>query len=168
MHFCFARAAVTAKDKVLDAIHHYKYNRALCLEPFLAGLLISQAQPTLNLNEWDLIVPVPLHPVKERDREFNQAERLSRCLSRAICLPVETGAVYRVLPTRTQTLLTRKERLENMRKAFASNSSTDIHGKRIILVDDVFTTGATTSACALALKQGGAAEVCVWTVARGT
>ena len=168
LHFSFARAAVAAKDKVLDAIHRYKYNRALCLEPFLAGLLISQAQPTLNLNQWDLIVPVPLHPVKQREREFNQAERLSRCLSRAIRLPVETRAVRRVLPTCTQTLLTREERLENMRKAFAFNPSADIHGKRIILVDDVFTTGATTSACALALKQGGAAEVCVWTVARGT
>jgi ComF family protein len=168
LHFCSARAAVVAKDKVLDAIHRYKYNRALCLEPFLAGLLAKQAQPTLGSNQWDLIVPVPLHPLKEREREFNQAERLSRCLSRAVHLPVETKAVHRVLPTRTQTLLTREERLENMRKAFACNHSADISGKRIVLVDDVFTTGATTSSCALALKQGGAAEVCVWTVARGT
>jgi competence protein ComFC len=167
LHFCSARAAVVAKDKVLDAIHLYKYNRALCLEPFLAGLLARQAQPAISLNQWDLIVPVPLHPVKEREREFNQAERLSRCLSRAIGLPLETRAVYRVLPTRTQTLLTREERLENMRKAFEANTSSDICGKRIILVDDVFTTGATASACAGALKQGGAAEVCVWTVARG-
>jgi competence protein ComFC len=168
LHFCYARAAVVAKDKVLDAIHRYKYNRALCLEPFLAGLLVSQAQLALSSDQWDLIVPVPLHPLKEREREFNQAERLSRCLSRAIGIPVETKAVRRVLPTRTQTLLTREERLENMRKAFAFNPSAKINRKRIILVDDVFTTGATTSACALVLKQGGAAEVCVWTVARGT
>ena len=167
LHFCSARAAVVANDKVLDAIHRYKYNRALCLEPFLGGLLARQAKPSLNSNSWDLIVPVPLHPVKEREREFNQAERLSRCLSRAIGLPVETRAVYRVLPTRTQTLLTREERLENMRNAFTCKPSASLNGKRIILVDDVFTTGATTSACALALKQGGAAEVCVWTVARG-
>jgi len=167
LHFCSARAAVVAKDQVLDAIHRYKYNRALCLEPFLAGLLVSQARPVLSSNQWDLIVPVPLHSLKEREREFNQAERLSRCLSRAVSIPVETKAIRRVLPTRTQTLLTREERLENMRKAFACNMSADIKRKKIILVDDVFTTGATTSSCALALKQGGATEVCVWTVARG-
>lgn len=168
LHFCYARAAAVAKDPVLEAIHRYKYAHALCLEPFLAGLLVSQAQPTLSAEQWDLIVPVPLHPTKERQREFNQAERLARCLSRAVRLPVDTKAVHRVLPTRTQTLLTREERLDNMRKAFACQPSADVNHKRIILVDDVFTTGATTSACALALKQGGAAEVCVWTVARGT
>ncbi len=168
LHFCYARAAVVAGDKILDAIHRYKYNRALCLEPFLAGLLIRQAQPRLSAEQWDWIVPVPLHPTKEREREFNQAERLARCLSRAMHIPLNTKAVHRVLPTRTQTLLTREERLDNMRRAFACNPSVDLSRKRIVLVDDVFTTGATTSACALALRQGGAEEVCVWTVARGT
>jgi competence protein ComFC len=73
-----------------------------------------------------------------------------------------------VVATRTQTLLSREERLVNMRKAFAMPKGRVLGGERIVLVDDVFTTGATTSCCARTLKEAGAAEVCVWTVARGT
>jgi len=72
-----------------------------------------------------------------------------------------------VLPTRTQTLLTREERIANVRKAFAMRPGVRLNGERLVLVDDVLTTGATTSACARVLLAAGAAEVCVWTVARG-
>ena len=73
----------------------------------------------------------------------------------------------RVQPTRTQTLLTKAQRAENVRRAFASWEDVRLQGERVILVDDVFTTGATTSACARVLRAAGAGEVCVWTVARG-
>ena len=74
----------------------------------------------------------------------------------------------RVQPTRTQTLLSREERLANVRNAFAVNDGVDLSGQMLILIDDVMTTGATTSACAKVLRQAGAEKVCVWTVARGT
>ena len=67
----------------------------------------------------------------------------------------------------TQTLLTREQRAKNMRGAFAVRAGVKLNGERVVLVDDVFTTGATTSACAQALRAAGAGEVCVWTVARG-
>ena len=73
----------------------------------------------------------------------------------------------RVVPTRTQTQLSRQERLANVRNAFAMRDGQRLNGERIVLVDDVFTTGATTSACARVLTAAGAGEVCVWTVARG-
>jgi len=73
-----------------------------------------------------------------------------------------------VVPTRTQTQLSRAERVANMRRAFAMRTGSKLSGERVILVDDVLTTGATTSACARELRAGGAAKVCVWTVARGT
>ena len=73
----------------------------------------------------------------------------------------------RVVPTRTQTQLSRQERLANVRNAFAMRDGQRLNGERIVLVDDVFTTGATTSACARVLMAAGAGEVCVWTVARG-
>src|SRR5438105_171759 len=76
LHFEFARAAVAAQGLVRDVIHRYKYQYALWFEPFLADLLIRAAGPRLSRTDWDLIVPVPLHPVKRREREFNQAERL--------------------------------------------------------------------------------------------
>jgi len=71
------------------------------------------------------------------------------------------------MPTPTQTHLTREQRAANMRRAFVANDSAGLDGARIVVVDDVFTTGATTSACAKALRAAGAGDVCVWTVARG-
>lgn len=165
--FCRARAAVVFDGIVLEVIHRYKYNGHLWFEPFLAGLLIEKAAPSLSSNEWDMIVPVPLHPLKLREREFNQAERLGRHLSRATGIPLNADVLKRVKETRTQTALSRAKRTQNVRGAFQVKPEVCLDGKRVVLVDDVLTTGATTGECAAALKRAGAREVCVWTVARG-
>ncbi|HLH53096.1 MAG TPA: ComF family protein [Verrucomicrobiae bacterium] len=165
--FSHARSAVIAGDTMLDVIHKYKYRRALWFEPFLGQLLTQCAAPELSKTEWNFIVPVPLHPTKLREREFNQAQRLAHRLSQAIHVPVNERLLRRTVPTRTQTLLSREERMENVRKAFAARTRARLKGERIVLVDDVFTTGATTGACARVLMDLGAGEVCVWTVARG-
>jgi competence protein ComFC len=167
LHFRSARSAVAAGGVVLEAIHRYKYQRALWFEPFLADLLIRQAAPELRGAGWNLIAPVPLHPTKKREREFNQAERLADRLGAALQIPVNKNLLRRVVPTRTQTLLTREQRAANVRNAFRVLGGRRLHGERVIVVDDVLTTGATTSACAKALLAAGAGEVCVWTVARG-
>jgi ComF family protein len=166
-HFGAARSAVEAREGVLEAIHRYKYGRALWLEPFLAGLFLERAAPALAQEHWDGLVPVPLHPTKQREREFNQAERLARRLSRATGIPLRRRLLRRVLPTQTQTKLSREERMANVRQAFALRRGTSLRGQRLVLVDDVFTTGATTSACARPLLEAGAAAVSVWTLARG-
>jgi len=167
LHFSAARSAVVARGPVREIIHRYKYQRALWFEPFLAGLLLRETMPALRGQGWDLIVPVPLHPLKQREREFNQAERLAARLSAATRIPLNKKLLRRVRFTNTQTRLTRPERAANMRGAFAMRHAARLDGERVILVDDVFTTGATTSACAQTLLAAGAAEVCVWTVARG-
>jgi competence protein ComFC len=167
LHFRSARSAVTTGGPVLEAIHRYKYQRALWFENFLVDLLVRQAEPELRQEKWDWLVPVPLYPTREREREFNQAERLARRLGAAIRIPVNADLIKRVLPTQTQTQLTRQQRAANVLKAFAMRSTAKLNGERIVLLDDVFTTGATTSACARVLRKAGAGEVCVWTVARG-
>ncbi|HEY5044054.1 MAG TPA: ComF family protein [Verrucomicrobiae bacterium] len=167
LHFSSARSAVVAKTVVLEAIHRFKYSRALWFENFLADLLLREAVPVLREQHWDFIAPVPLHPLKHREREFNQAEILARHLGSAANIPVNEKILNRVTPTRTQTLLTRSERAKNMSGAFGVRKGVRLDQQKIILVDDVFTTGATTSACAKALSGAGAAEVGVWTVARG-
>ena len=93
--------------------------------------------------------------MKEREREFNQAERLATHLSAATGIRLNTGLLRRVRPTATQTLLTRQQRAANMRGAFAVRPGAGLDGERMVLVDDVFTTGATTSACAKALRAAG-------------
>jgi competence protein ComFC len=167
LHFRSARSAVVARTVVMEAIHHFKYSRALWFENFLAGLLISEAAPVLRGQKNSFIVPVPLHPLKKREREFNQASVLAARLSRATAIPVNEKILLRVKPTETQTHLKRQERAANMRGAFAVRDDAKLNGERIILVDDVFTTGATTNDCARALLAAGAGDVCVWTVARG-
>jgi len=167
LHFRSARSAVVARDKVLEVIHRYKYHRALWFEPFLADLLLRRAAAELAQQKWDLIVPIPLHSSRYREREFNQAERLAVRLGEVAHIPVESRLLARVLPTRTQTQLSRDERLANVRNAFAFRKSGRLSGQSIVLVDDVFTTGATANACAKVLKSAGAGEVSVWTVARG-
>jgi ComF family protein len=168
LDFRSARSAVVANPLLLDVIHRYKYNRALWFEPFLAGLLIGRAAPALAAEQWDFIVPVPLHPLKRREREFNQAERLAARLGRAVKIPVNERLLQRVKPTTTQTRLTREDRAANMREAFAYCAGQKLRGEKIVLLDDVLTTGATTNACAKTLRKAGAGEICVWTVARGT
>jgi competence protein ComFC len=168
LHFTQARSTVAAKGMVLEIIHRWKYQRALWFEPFLSGLLLREAVPALRAERWDLIVPVPLHPLKQNEREFNQAEHLGRHLSRAAIIPLGLRLVRRITPTRTQTQLSRNERSANVKGAFAPGPDIEkCRGKRVVLIDDVMTTGATTSACAKVLRTAGAADVCVWTVARG-
>jgi competence protein ComFC len=166
LHFAFARAAVVASPLVLEVIHRYKYKGALWFEPFLVFLLETQAVPALRSSDWDWIVPVPLHPMKEILREFNQSERLAAHLSAAVGIPLKK-ILRRIEETRTQTLLSRAERATNVKNAFQLRAECRLDGERIVLVDDVLTTGATTSACAKKLVKAGAGQVCVWTVARG-
>ncbi len=168
LYFRSARSAAVADSLMLDVLHRYKYNRSLWFEPFLADLLLASAAPALAAEAWDFIVPVPLYPVKKREREFNQAERLAARLGRAANIPVNKGLLRRVKPTKTQTQLTRDQRAANVQGAFAFCGGRKLHGEKIVLLDDVLTTGATTNACARALRKAGAGEICVWTAARAT
>jgi ComF family protein len=166
LQFTRARSAVAAEGMALEIIHRWKYRRALWFEPFLAALLIQEARASLS-DGWDCIVPIPLHPLKEREREFNQSLHLAHRLGAATGLPVCANSVRRVEATRVQARLSREERRENVRKAFARGEPAGIKGRRVVLVDDVLTTGATANACTGILRDSGAKEVCVWTLARG-
>jgi len=166
-YFKNARSALIADEFVLGIIHAYKYNAQVWLEKFLASELIKAALGAIQKGGYNFIVPVPLHPLKKRERGFNQAACIAKHLGTASGLPVREDLVMRVVHTRTQTTLSKKERLKNVTGAFGPISDTDITGSKVIIVDDVFTTGATTNACARVLKDMGADEITVWTVARG-
>ncbi len=167
LHFRRARAAVRLSGLVQEVIHRYKYNQATWFEPFLADLLIRQARPELVRESWDCIVPIPLHWLKLRERSFNQSARLARALGKATGIRVENRLLRRVVPTQTQTRLSRSQRSENVKRAFAYRAKKALQGEKIILVDDVLTTGATANACSKLLMDNGASRVDVWTVARG-
>lgn len=138
-------------------------------EPFLARLFIAQALPDIMQENWDFIIPVPLHWVKFNERGFNQSQRLAKWLSEVTTIPLNARGLKRVKYTKTQTRLDRPKRSENVRNAFGLRvKNGEIKEKNIVIVDDVMTTGATVNECARILKRAGAAKVCVWTLARGT
>ncbi|HEY1788202.1 MAG TPA: double zinc ribbon domain-containing protein [Verrucomicrobiae bacterium] len=95
LYFSSARSAVVAKTVVMEAIHHFKYSRALWFENFLAGLLIAEAAPVLRGQKNSVIVPVPLHPLKKREREFNQAAVLAARLGRATAISMNEKILAR-------------------------------------------------------------------------
>ena len=164
--FKFARAAMLANADMLEVIHRFKYEQALWLVPLFERMLSDSVLE--QIRDWggDCLVPVPLHPVSFRQRGFNQAEQLCRSICEKSGLIVEVRAIIRNRVTQSQTLLSRSARAANVRGAFEPYK-VKLDGRRVVLVDDVLTTGATTSDCARACKRAGAAEVGVWTLARG-
>ena len=139
-------------------------------EPHIASrlaILMLALQQRAPLNRADLIIPVPLHPERERERGFNQALLLARELARLAQLPLAEHSVSRQVHTeRHRAGMDSKARRKSVAKAFAVCHPDLIAGRRVLLIDDVFTTGATVSACAEVLKDAGAEEVFVLTVAR--
>jgi competence protein ComFC len=132
----------------------------------LAGLMLA-AQQRAPLNSADLIIPVPLHSKRERERGFNQAAILARELARLSHLPLdEYSVVRRVHTERHRAGMDARARRDSVADAFAIRHPKLVTGRRVLLVDDVFTTGATVSACAEALRETGAQEVFVLTLAR--
>jgi ComF family protein len=128
-------------------------------------MLATQQRPPLN--SANLIIPVPLHSERERERGFNQAALLARELARLSQLPLDEHSVVRRVHTeRHRAGMDARARRESVAEAFAIRHPELVAGQRVLLVDDVFTTGATVSACAAALKDAGAEEVFVLTSAR--
>ena len=111
-------------------------------------------------------MPVPLHPARKRERGFNQAELLALALHRHSGVPVE-NALQRTRYTTTQTQFDRSERMENLKGAFRLRRGSNVQDLRMLLVDDVLTTGSTLSECASVLKKAGALSVHAATAARG-
>ena len=162
-----ARSVARYDGVVGEALRQLKYGKALWLAPDMSVLLTHCLNAEYPTQKFDLIVPVPLHHVRRRARGFNQSAVLAYELGRRIKCPSRPGVLRRIRPTTTQTNLTAPQRLSNVRNAFISRRAKWLAGRRVLLVDDVMTTGATVNACAKALKKGGAASVHVITVARG-
>lgn len=162
-----ARSAVRFEGGNTRLIRDFKYHHGLWLQEELADLLQACVQAHYGELTFDAVCAVPLHHLRLRERGFNQAALLAASLARRLRLPVQGRGLVRRRNTGTQTHLTARERLSNVKGAFGVRRSADWRGRRLLLVDDVMTTGATVSACAGALKDAGAASVHVVTLARG-
>jgi ComF family protein len=165
--FAFEQArSFAAHDGTLRAlVQRLKYDGYRPLAKPL-GRFLAEAADQLSEQRFDVVIPVPLHRKRERQRGFNQAELLAAELARLRKAPLGARDCMRVRDTPPQTGLRAAERRKNVAGAFDVPRAERVKGKRVLLVDDVLTTGATASACAQALRQAGASGVWVVTLAR--
>jgi len=164
--FDFARAWGAFKTPLKEVIHEFKYRTHFSLARPLAAHLASVYQAHPASLQADFIIPVPLHHIRQRERGFNQAFELSKYLGRAIDLEVKKGWLLRVRATKVQAGLSRRERRLNLNGAFKVPRKARLKGKSVLLIDDVFTTGATLNECVKILRQEGARRVNCLTIAR--
>ena len=154
-------AAFDYRYPLAELLHRFKYGGQLALGRFLADALAGR----VTGERWpDLLIPMPLYPTRLRERGFNQAVEIAKRMAMVTGLPLAFDALAKVRDTAPQASLPWKERQANVKGAFALTA--DIAGKRVVLVDDVMTTGATLNEAARVLMKSGASEVAVWVVAR--
>ena len=166
LHFEAAVCAYRSRGVVRSLLHQFKYGHQIHLRhPVADWLAATLDDPRLRDRRFDLVVPVPLHPARKRERGFNQAELLAELLSARAGLTLK-NALERIRYTTTQTAFDRAERMENLHNAFRLRKKLDVRGLRVLLIDDVLTTGSTLSECARVLKAGGALSVHAATAAR--
>ena len=155
-----------------ELIHLLKYDRVRPAASVLGRMLaeaIADLRPGLEIED-TLIVSVPLHSSKLRSRGFNQSESIAESALKTTpelqAMKLSSRLIQRIRPTESQTGLTREQRRQNMRGAFAVSAADDVRGREILLIDDVLTTGTTVGECARVLRRAGASRVWVATVAR--
>jgi len=166
LYFEAAVSAYRARGIVRHVILNFKYGRQIHLRHLVARWLVRAFDDErLRERQFDAIIPVPLHPARQRQRGFNQAELLADWLSDHLSLPLRP-VLQRIHYTTTQTAFDRTERMQNLRGAFRLRKKADVRNLRVLLIDDVLTTGSTLSECARILKEAGVHSVYAATAAR--
>ena len=165
-NFDLARSFAAYTDAMVRAIVLLKYHQVTPLGAWFSARLAELVARNPEMFAADVVVPVPLHALRLRERGFNQAELIARPLAKRLGLPLRSYLLVRTKPRPEKLKLTRQERWRTVRGAYAMRSEAKIDKLRVLLVDDVFTTGATLDACARALRKAGAGRIVALTVAR--
>lgn len=161
-----ARSFAVYDAALSEAILMMKYDEVTRLGDWFAERLAEIAESAADDWRTDVVVPVPLHPERRRERGYNQAELIARPLAKRLHLRLDANLLVRTKPRPTQLVLSRSEHWKSVRGAYATRDGRKVDNLRILLVDDVLTTGATLDACSRTLKKAGAAVVLGLTVGR--
>jgi ComF family protein len=164
--FDLARSYGPYTPAMASAIILLKYHEVASLGGWFAGRLLDLAAQVPQLDSVDVVVPVPQHPSRLRERGYNQAELIARPLARRLGLPCRPYLLLRARPRPDKLRLTVRERWRTVRGAYAVRQGARVDNLRVLLVDDVFTTGATLDACSRTLRRAGASYILALSVAR--
>jgi ComF family protein len=159
-----ARSLGTYEGSLQEAIHHWKYEGKTNLTPFFSEWMAEGLKRYWKPDSFDFLIPVPLHTQRLRERGFNQALLLVKELSRRTGIPYRKTILQKKKPTVPQVNLSGAEREKGLRGAFHVVGMEELEGKWVLLVDDVYTTGATVNECSKVLLRGGAKRVDVLTL----
>ncbi len=160
-----ARSVFRFTPVVQACIHRLKYHGTIGISTFLAAYAVDYLRSEKPFDKIDIIAPVPLHSTRQRERGFNQAEKLSRHIAAAMGYDHKPKLLFRKKFTQTQTKLSKAEREKNVAAAFGINPKNNITDKSILIVDDVFTTGSTVNAISKLLKSNNVSQIYILTIA---
>ena len=163
-HFAHNRAVFTYDELIRDMMHEIKFRGKKRVAQGLGELWVSTIISNPQIPPNHILVPLPMHPAKKRERGFNQAEILTRALSASLSIPMEETLI-RTQDTPPQAGLHPRLRAENVKDVFSISSGCDVRGRNYILIDDIYTTGASLNECAKTLISAGATRVLCMTFA---
>ncbi len=168
-HYFDALHYVSAYEGVIrECMHNFKYKGRLMLERVFGKLLVEYAERYLDTKNVDWIIPVPLHRIKKKERTFNQAEVLASIVARRFNVRMLRHSLIRIRMGQPQVALPKQKRVAGIRNSFMVRHPYILRHRNILLIDDVFTTGATANECARVIKEAGAKRVEVLTLAKST
>ena len=160
LYFDFAWSVCLYEDPIRHLIHQFKFHNQTQLRKPLSQLMIDHIEHyELDMAQFDIVVPIPLHPTKYRERGYNQAQLLAQLIAQKYDKMMLVSLLKRVRHTPSQITLSRKNRFTNVEGSFRINTRLNINNKNIVIIDDLLTTGATASEAARCLKTHGAKRV---------
>jgi len=165
-YFSVVRSVGEFKQPLMDAIHRFKYKGEISVGETLGRLMAGFEYNSFSLEGYSLILPVPLHQRRLKERGFNQSVILAREIASRYSIGLDFRTLKRTIHTKPQTGLGKKQRSTNVKGSFIVTDREKIDGERVVLIDDVYTTGSTVRECARILIKNGVEEVAVLTLAR--
>lgn len=154
------------EGKIRNLIIDYKFNDKPYLNELFVKIILKNEKICRKIKKYDIIIPVPIHKKRENERGYNQSELIARKLANNLKIELLTDILIKQKNTLPQSTLSKKQREENVKTVYKIQNKQKIKNKKIILLDDIYTTGATAEECSKILKQNGAKEILVLTIAK--
>ena len=152
-------------DSLKNSLKKFKFSNKPSYYRAFGKLLALKLQNTIQLDQIDMIIPVPLHRSRQKLRGYNQAELIAECAAKLLSTPLAANILIKTSESKSQSVLSRNERLSNIEGMFKVINAHAVYKKNILIVDDIVTTGSTINQCSKALKQSGASSIIAGVIA---